>query len=213
MLGASGRTGQRALQAALEKGWSVSALVRSPNKLSPHPKLEIIQGLPTDQAMLKKGLEGCQAALSILNVSRTSDFPWAPLRTPPTLMSDTMQLLLPLMEAAGMKKLVVCSAWGVAESREDIPGWFRWLIEHSNIGPAYRDHERQEALIQASALDWTLVRPTALTPGRKPQPVKETFGKTPKPSLTISRASLGQYLIEALERQDVVRQTVAISRA
>ena len=50
------------------------------------------------------------------------------------------------MHRYGLRRLVLTSAWGAGETAAEIPGWFRWFIQNSNIGPAYRDHERQEAL-------------------------------------------------------------------
>ncbi|MEO0331023.1 MAG: hypothetical protein AAF223_04960, partial [Bacteroidota bacterium] len=46
--------------------------------------------------------------------------------------------------------------WGVADSINDIPKWFRWFIDNSNIGVAYQDHERQEKILSKSSLDWTI---------------------------------------------------------
>jgi len=64
-----------------------------------------------------------------------------------------------LAQEVGLKKIVLCSAWG----RGDIPQWFKWLMEHSNIRFTYEDHERQESLLLNSSVDWTIVQPTSLT--------------------------------------------------
>lgn len=66
-----------------------------------------------------------------------------------------------------IKRCIVCSAWGVAESQKDIPFWFRWTIKFSNIRFAYEDHERQEDLLKSSDLNWIIVRPVGLTNGKR----------------------------------------------
>lgn len=211
ILGATGRTGRHLLDAALEAGYRVHALVRDPGRLIiSHPHCTLFQGSPADPTALASAFEGCGYVLSCLNISRKNDFPWAPLRTPPTLLSDVMQSLLELHQQQGIKRMVICSAWGVAETRDYIPGWFKWVIDHSNVGAAYQDHERQEVLLTASKLPWTLVRPVGLTFSLTPQTVKESYDNQPRPRLTISRKSLARFMVEALDRDELIHKKPVI---
>ncbi len=114
-------------------------------------------------------------------------------------MSDTIGNLISLSDKIPIHKLVVCSAWGVGDTKKDIPVWFRWIIKNSNIGPAYEDHERQENLLQKSNLKWTIVRPVGLVNGEKDQLIIESFNNTPKPRLTINRKTVAHYMINALD--------------
>ena len=138
ILGATGRTGKHLLNQALNRGLEVTALVRNADKLTAQDRLSVIEGLPTELEDLRFAAQGCSAILSALNISRRNDFPWAPLRTPTRFLSQVSKNLISVAKP-GNRRVVVCSAWGVAETRGDIPSWFRWLIEHSNIGPAYDD--------------------------------------------------------------------------
>jgi len=97
-------------------------------------------------------------------------------------------------------RFIVCSAWGVSEMTHDIPGWFKWLIQNSNIGVAYEDHNRQERIVSVSAFNWTILRPVGLTNSSKEQSVLESFDNHPKPSLTISRKSVAGFLLDSLEQ-------------
>ena len=67
--------------------------------------------------------------------------------------------------------MIVISAWGVAETRKDIPFWFRWTIDFSNIKYGYQGHEQQEKLLQNSGLNYTIIRPVGLTNSEKPQTI------------------------------------------
>ncbi len=212
LLGATGRTGKWVLQHAIDQGHQVHCLARKASRISAHPQLKVFEGDVRSKEDLSKAITGCSHVISVLNVSRRSDFPWAPLRTPPTLMSDTMRTLLPLAETASIQRILLCSAWGVSETKQDIPNWFRWFIEHSNIGVAYKDHERQEAILMESALPWTIVRPVGLVNSKRPQVVQETFHQQPKPGLIISRKALGRFLVESLSREDLVRKTLVVSK-
>lgn len=212
LLGATGRTGKWILQEALAQGHTVHALVRNRNKIdTTHERLIIFEGLPTDKDSLQKAVDGCEAVISALNISRVSDFPWSGLRTPLQFLSDTMRVLIPACENASVHRIIVCSAWGVAETRKDIPAWFRWLIDHSNIGPAYADHERQEKLLQNSSLEWTIVRPAGLVNGRKDKPVIASIDNHPRPGLIISRKNLARFMTDQLVSRSYIRTAIVVS--
>ena len=123
-----------------------------------------------------------------------------------------MELLIPIAENEKAFRISVCSAWGVSDSRNEIPKWFKWFIDNSNIRVAYKDHERQEKIIAESKLDWTIVRPVGLTNSKSKGKIKESYRNKPKPSLLISRKSVAEFLVESLNRQDLVRKKVVISK-
>lgn len=192
--------------------YKVNCLVRAPqNMIVKNSQLTIFQGTPDNKEHLESAMKGCDAIISVLNISRHSDFPWSKLRTPPTFLSDVMRNLITLALQHEIKRVVLCSAWGVAETKKDLPSWFNWFIDNSNIGYAYRDHERQEMLLQNSGLNWTIVRPTGLTNFKKAQNVIESFDNKPKPRLTISRHTVAKYLVNALENDSLINQSVVIS--
>jgi len=212
LLGATGRTGKHLLQEALAQGHIVHALVRDKGKLYERPdNLFVFEGIPTDSEVLKHAMKGCEAILSVLNISRTSDFPWAKLRTPGTFLSDTIKAVATIANEAHIKRIIVCSAWGTNETKQDIPGWFRWLINNSNIGVTYRDHEVQETYLQHTTFDYTVVRPVGLTNSGKQKQVVVTINNSPKPRLTISRKNVAAFMLDCLQEHSFIRQSVTIS--
>lgn len=213
ILGGTGRTGRLAVNCALENGYEVTCLARNVNRIEKKDGLTIIDGSPLNEEDLTKAIAGCEVVISILNISRKSDFPWSGLRTPQHFLSDVMQQVISVAKSQNVKRIITCSAWGVSETRHDIPGWFRWFIDHSNIGVAYADHERQENILATSELDWTIVRPTGLTNSKAEQRILETYDNQPKPSLTISRQSVARYLVGCLRREDLIQKKVVISKA
>jgi len=199
LLGATGRTGTIVLQEALAKGLKVRALARRCERLPKHPNLQVFEGDPSNIDDLALALESCERVIAVLNISRKSDFPWSALRSSPSFLSTVMRNLLELSQEASLQRIVLCSAWGVGDSWSEIPAWFQFLINNSNIGIAYQDHQRQEELLQKSPVPHTIVRPAGLTNGKKNQEIIESFQGSPKPKLTISRRSLATYLLVALE--------------
>ena len=199
LLGATGRTGKLVVYEALQRGHELNCLVRDAQKIkSAHEHLKIFEGSAERRSDLEAPMKTCEAIINVLNISRNSDFPWAKLRTSPAFLSDVMKNIIELAEINKIKRIVACSAWGAAETKKDLPSWFRWLIDNSNIGYTYKDHERQEKLLMSSALSWTILRPTGLTNFKKYQHIIESYNNEPKPRLTINRISLAKYMVEAI---------------
>jgi len=135
LLGATGRTGKLVLEKALESRYEVNCLSRNSERIEPQEGLTIFEGNPNNKTDLENALTECDFVINVLNISRKSDFPWATIRTPENYLPDVMNTLIPIAEDNHLKRIVVCSAWGVAETKNDIPKWFRWLIENSNRTP------------------------------------------------------------------------------
>ncbi len=208
LLGATGRTGKLILEELLAKNFEVNVLVRSVSKIEQQSKkLKIFEGNPTILKDLEKASEDCIGVINALNISRTSDFPWARLRTPKDFLAKTMENFLKI----SFERIIIISAWGVAETRTDIPFWFSWLIQNSNIKYGYLGHEQQEKLLENSAQSWTTVRPVGLTNSNKLQKINITMDNFPKPKLTISRKSVAKFIVEILEKNSFINQNVTIS--
>ena len=161
---------------------------------------------------LTKAAQGCQAIISALNISRTSDFPWSRLRTPVRFLSDTMTLILRTAKRLNIDRVIICSAWGVHETKADIPFWFRWLIDHSNIGAAYTEHENQENILKSSDLNYTIVRPAALINLRTKVPTIVTENNIPKPNLIVSRIAVAEFIADQLASDKYHRNVITISQ-
>ncbi|MCE7991792.1 MAG: NAD(P)H-binding protein [Roseivirga sp.] len=212
LLGATGRTGSHILTEALKRGYEVHALVRDPSKVKIQSiGLVLFTGNPENRMALAKAIEGCDAVVSALNISRVSDFPWARLRTPVDFLENMLTHLIELMSDEQIKRLVLTSAWGVGDSRKEIPGWFRWFIDNSNVGKAYSQHEIQENLLRNSNLDWTAVRPVGLTNRNKIKELVVSEQGKPRPRLTISRKHTAQFMLNCLEEASYIRATPVIS--
>ena len=200
ILGATGRTGKWIVRKALAHNYDVSVLVRDKKKIDTNiARVTVHEGIPTDIHALTQAMNNCVAVISALNISRTSDFPWAKLRTPQNLLSESVRNIISVASHNKVKRVVVISAWGVGNSSRELPGWFRWVIENSNIAVAYRDHERQEILLKESLLNWTIVRPVGLFNSMKEKKVKVSLNGKPRPSFLVSRQNVANFIIEQLE--------------
>lgn len=212
ILGATGRTGRLLLTEALARGHQVNVLVSHKSRLTVSPdRVSAFEGTPLNRYTLAEAVRGCDAILSTLNISRTSDFPWAKLRTSVDFLSLSMKNIIEVAEEQQVSRIIITTAWGVAETRKDIPLWFSLLIKYSNIRYPYKDHELQENLLKQSGMDWTIVRPVGLTDLNKKRKVQVSFDNTPKPTLTISRLRTANFMLDALENKLYSRQSPVIS--
>lgn len=207
ILGATGRTGRLLVDEALRRGHEVNVLISHASKLSTNPKLvTVFEGTPLNPHILAQAMKSCDAVLSTLNISRVSDFPWAKLRTSVDFLSLSMKNILYVAKPLNVNRIIITTAWGAAETRKDIPFWFRWLIRFSNIGYAYKDHERQEKMLQKTDLNWTVVRPVGLTDEKKIKEVEVSLNNTPKPKLMISRFNTARFMMDVLEKNLYIRE-------
>jgi putative NADH-flavin reductase len=211
LIGATGRTGQHILQGALERGHLVHTIVRDASKVKKHDRLTLFEGFPSDPELINEAIKGCQAVLVALNVSRQSDWPWSALRSPKTLISNTISQLIQAMNDHQVNRIITISAWGTNETFKELPSWFRWLIRNSNIKYPYLDHERHEELLKNTDLNYTVLRPAGLTNGKKEKKVIVSFQKEPKPSFVISRKNVACFMLDCLEHEMHLKELPTIS--
>jgi putative NADH-flavin reductase len=212
ILGATGRTGRLLVNEALKRGHTVNVLVGHKGSLGANVDLlNVYEGTPLNIFTLAESMAGCDAVLSTLNISRLSDNPWSKLRTSKDFLSASMRKILEASRKENVKRIIVTTAWGVSETKHDIPFWFRWLIDHSNIRYPYLDHELQEEMLKSSDANWTIVRPAGLTDSEKEKEVQVTLNNTPKPSLMISRRNVALFMLDVLEQNLYNRQCPVIS--
>jgi len=152
VLGATGATGRLVVSTALRRGHDVTALARRPGSFTPARGLREVQWHGVrDVATLTAALTGVDAVISALGGAA---------RGPTSVCTDAMAVTVPAMQRAGVARLVVVSAHGVAESRDRSP---YALAVWAGVGERMRDKERMESVVTSSPLRWTVARPPRLT--------------------------------------------------
>jgi uncharacterized protein YbjT (DUF2867 family) len=212
ILGATGRTGRLVVEEAIKQGYDINVLVRDKNKISLNSKsINVFQGTPTRRADLAAAMQGCNLLISALGIVRASDAPWSKLITAPNFISESIKNALAEANLQGVQRVIIVSAWGVGDSKNDIPFWLRWLINYTNMGPVYAEHEKEEKLLANSNLNWTAVRPVALSDSKKLKTLKVSFNNFPKPSLQISRQSVAKFIVDMVKSDKYDRKSPIIS--
>jgi len=201
VLGATGATGRHVVDAALRRGHEVTALVRRPGSFSPAERLsEVVWTDLSDEATLASALTGANAVISTLGGAA---------KGPTTVCADGIRSAVTAMDQAGVSRLVVVSAHGVAESHDRS---LYSLAVWAGVANRMRDKETMESLITASNLDWTIVRPPTLnnTPA-----IGRYRVATDLPIhlwTSIGRADLAGFLVREAEKSQFVGAFPRIAR-
>ncbi|MFZ1752263.1 MAG: SDR family oxidoreductase [Caldilineaceae bacterium] len=204
VFGASRGVGYQVVQQALAAGHTVTAFVRSPEAFSlQHPNLSIFQGDATDAAAVEKAIAGHDAVISALG----------PTRPPvPQMMERAAKNIVAGMKKHGVRRLVSTTGAGVRQP-EDQPK----LIDHL-IGFLLKlvakdvvlDSAANVRVLQASGLDWTIVRYPRLLDGEKKGSYR--VGYLGKDSGTqISRADGADFVLKELTEQQWLHKLPVVS--
>ncbi len=200
VIGATGLTGKLLVQQLLLKGDDVTAFARKPADVTTaHDRLRVAKGDARDLASLEAAVAGQDAVLAAFG--------------PRSLSKDDLQEtfdrnLIAAMKKSGVKRLVNLSAWGAGDSRQHSNLIFK-VVMGTILKNVFADKDRGEALIIASDLDFTNVRPGQLINDPARGGVKASLDPAGlKPKMT--RADLATFMIEQLTSDTWVRKSPLI---
>ncbi|MDP4098748.1 SDR family oxidoreductase [Paenibacillus sp. P96] len=174
IIGATGATGRKVMERALELGHEVVAVVRRPEVITPAERLSTRQGDVFDAPSIAKAIAGTDVVISC--IGPTSNFSpgtamskgilnvLAANLSPGTVMSEGIPNILAACQRAGVKRLVMQSGIGLSDGKELSTG-NRWALSiHRRIfSKAIKDKAIAEHAVQRSDLDWVIVRPPGLS--------------------------------------------------
>jgi len=210
LLGATGRTGQHVIREAMRRGHAISAIARDPEKLKDF-NVDMTQGTPYEYGTVEQAIGGCEAVINTLNVSRKSDNPWAPLRAPKDLISRACANALQAMEQAGVTRFVALGAIGAGRSWKNIPFLLKLVVSVSNLRFAFRDHGRQEELLENSAADYTVCRAPMLSGTINDTGAAATPEGIRPVSTVLSRNSAAEFFLTIIEQNEHLREIVSLA--
>jgi putative NADH-flavin reductase len=200
IFGASGATGKRVVQQALKNGHTVTVLLRNHDGLAIEDgRIQRVVGTLDDPAAVAKVIEGADVVISVLGIRKGGS---------QEVCATGIRSILKPMQPHGTQRLVALSAYGASETRND--AWFIRLIRKL-ISAKMRDKDHMEDLIRSSAVDWTLIRPPALTNG--PATGSYRHGIDLRPGLTarLSRADLASFIVDVCEGGKYHREAPVVS--
>jgi putative NADH-flavin reductase len=100
----------------------------------------------------------------------------------------------------------------VGDSRANLGLFTKYVIARVFLRHAFADHERQEAVVKRSALDWTMVRPPHLKDGPRTGVYRHGFSTTDRRIKgMISRADVADFMLKVLTEDRYLRETPGVS--
>ena len=204
VFGATGTVGRLAVENLLKAGHSVTAFARSPEKLNlSDPKLRLAAGDAMKLSDVTAAVAGHDAVVVTLGagMSRKSK-----------IRSQGTMNVIKAMQIHGVRRLIAQSTLGARDSWPTLNFWWKRVMFGVLLAPIFRDHELQEQLVEASGLDWTIVRPSAFTDQPTTRPVIEDVQNTARGlDLKIARSELARFLTRQLSDRQYIGRAVGLS--
>lgn len=200
IVGATRGIGRQLLEQALTSGDTVTALVRNPQRLATQrERLRIIKGDILDADSVALAMAGQDAVCCTIGVK----VPWIRV----TVFSEGTKNLLQAMKKTGVKRLICVTGIGAGDSKGHGGFLYDYIFLPTLLRTIYTDKDRQESLIKASNVDWTIVRPGFLTNGPLTEHYRILTNMTGVTAGKISRADVAHFMLKELESKQYLRQT------
>lgn len=205
ILGATGKTGTQLVDLALHHGHTVTAFVRSPQKLpQDRPGLTVIQGSPSDVPAMARAMVGHDVVFSALapSVGETLSAPSKRTWT----MAGHASNIVQAMKQAGVRRLLAFSSAGLFPGQSLFVRMLSYPARHHMT-----DLKAMEEAYQASELDWTLLRPTWMAAGDS-DAYRVAAGGLPEGSKAMHYRGLAKFMVEAAAQGTHRREVLGIGR-
>jgi len=201
VFGANGNVGSHFVNQALEAGYTIKALVRSPEKytLSENPNVEVVKGDATNAEDVEKAVSGVDIIVSCLG-------------NPKTLIME--EAYDNIMSAASNQtsppRCLMISSIGTNGS-----SWFvKFLLQRFNGKEGFADYERAEKrVLEEKDVPFVVIRPAGLTN----KPGKGKYHIIDKPSVFfpkfISRSDVAKFFVDCLSDTSFDGRAVMIEGA
>jgi putative NADH-flavin reductase len=193
VIGSTGRTGRHVLEQGLRRGHEISAFTRRPQDLAGVGGLaQVIHADALNLEQLRQALQGQEAVISAVGSSLIA------------------RNLITTMKESGTRRLIMTSSRSVVATAPRLPVTLAWLIFRA----AYADLARAEGMLDASELDWSIVRATMLTDKPFTGQVHIDFeANATGGDWSITRADYAMTLLDVAENPQMIGKALGVCGA
>jgi putative NADH-flavin reductase len=204
IFGANGRVGRLIVKLALDNGFDVNAFVHKNSDLPDHPKLKLINGDIYDGSAVENSIIGSNVVFSALSSWGTPN---------KDILSSGIKNIILAMDKNGVKRLVSLTGSDARAIGDNSSAIHR--LSHSLIniiaGVVLKDGERHIKLLEASDLDWTVIRSSIMNDRGQTNSFKLT-SKQPMPWSTINRGSIAVAMLQSIDEKKYFKKAPFIDR-
>jgi putative NADH-flavin reductase len=197
VFGATGRVGRHVVVAARTAGHEVTILSRAP-ELPPGMEMAVVRGDVTDLAAVRSAVRGSEAVISAVGPRHNAE-------ADELALEEGMQNVTQAMAEAGVRRLVVLSGAAVSVPGDRKPAIDRVVSRFVRLaaGHVVGAKQREFAVVAATDLDWTAIRPAIVTDG----PARGyVLSLELRPGARTTRADVGQAMVDQLTEETFLRQ-------
>jgi putative NADH-flavin reductase len=203
VIGATRGIGRCLAEQAVEAHDEVTVLVRDPLRIPDrHPNLRVIRGDILDRSSVEQAVKGQEAVCIVVGIP--------PTRKPVHVFSEGARTVVDAMKIFGVNRLVCVTGIGAGESRGHGGFLYDRIVQPLLLKTNYADKEKQEEIVRASPISWTVVRPGFLTNGPRTGHYRVVTDMTGVTARKISRADVADYLLKELKTGADVGKNVFI---
>jgi putative NADH-flavin reductase len=199
ILGANARTGRLLVQQALDADHDVTAFLRQPDTYPiRHAHLALVKGDSTDAAEVARAIVGADAVLNTIGPVKDA---------PDGLMQQTAANIVAGMKASGVQRLIYLTGAGVKDPKDPPSLGASVMVPLMKLmaGKVLADSEAGARLVQASDLQWTVVRAPRL--GDDPPRGTYAAGYIKAGFTPMSRADVAAFLLWQVTDSQFVRES------
>lgn len=203
IIGAARGVGRHLVEQALAGGHHVTGLVQDPLGAGlSRRNLRLVGGTIISPAAIAEAVKGQDAVCITIGIR--------PTRAPGNVFSKGTEVVLAAMRHAGVRRLVCVTGIGAGDSRGHGGGLYDRVVQPLLLSSIFADKDRQETLVRASDVKWTLVRPGFLTNRPGTGRYRVTVDLTGVMARKIARADVASYLLREMTTSMDAGRTVLV---
>lgn len=203
IFGATGNVGKHLVKCAIANGHTVTAFCRDAKALSEQQaeQLTIFQGDIFHREAVEKAIKGQDAVLCTIGDGRKGK-----VRGPGT------QHIISAMKKQGVQRLICQTTLGLGSSSGNLNFVWKYIMFGFFLKKAFKDHQAQEEYLFNSDIDYTIVRPSALTDGEATHAYQVGFnGEQKNLNLKITKADVADFMLKQLSDTAAIKKAISIS--
>ena len=200
VIGAAGKSGRAVVEAALSAGHDVTAFVHEAGEYRP-ANVTVIEGDATNVADMERAIAGQDAVIDAIG----GKIPWKASG----LEQTAAAAIISAMQKHHVRRFVVISMIGVGDSTANVPIYERLLLP-TLLGGERTDKGAMELIVEASGLNWTIIRPPFLSNAPATGHIQVFDTNSSAKAHKITRSDLATFIVAQLPKDEYSHRAVTI---
>ena len=204
VIGAAGKSGRAVVEQALAAGHDVTAFVHKAEGYSPVSNVRLIEGDARDRSAMDSAMVGQSAVIDTLGGKLSFKAT--------TLEASAAATIIASMQSRGVRRLVGVSVIGEGESVANT-NWYERLFLSTVLRSEMRDKRAMEASVDASGLDWTIVRAPFLNDDPATGKIHVVSAEAGEIAHKLTRADLAAFMVAQVSSDEHLKKAVSIANS